>query len=407
MLLKNVLNRKYYLLLDQALVSLLNFGSLFLFSKFATIVLFANFVLAYSYSNLIFILGTYFLSTPVLVLLPKKPRIQNTTYLALILLFAFILVLLASALCYPLMRMQISESSFILFFTMTFMMVCFDLLKKFVFAKANIKFINTLLPTLILVALFFLGVFVFSQQLTLNLIFTIYSISFFVASIVLLIYFKYERLFNVSKIIINKNLSIGYLKEHYVFAKWIIIGGILFWAYSQGIYILAEFLGVNEFGLGKVRTIQNLLGLFSILIISMENHFLPQFSRNVANLNHHMKLFYVKYSWAIIVIFLVSIPVVYYVYELFYKDKYGDGTLIMGIIWLTQLLIVFLRPFAISLKAKEITYPLFFSHFAAIVSMLTVGVLLIVTLNLVGVAITIFMAYLVSNIVILRFYKKT
>src|SRR5690606_36532792 len=146
-------------------------------------------------------------STPVLVLLPKKPRIQNTTYLALILLFAFILALLASALCYPLMRMQISESSFILFFTMTFMMVCFDLLKKFVFAKANIKFIYTLFPILILVSLFFFGVFVFSQQLTLNLIFTIYSISFFVASIVLLIYFKYERLFNVSKIIINNNLS--------------------------------------------------------------------------------------------------------------------------------------------------------------------------------------------------------
>src|SRR5690606_28789169 len=125
--------------------------------------------------------------------------------------FAFILVLFASSVCYPIMTMQISESSFILFCTMTFMMVCFDILKKFVFAKSNIKFINTLLPSLILVTLFFLGIFVFSQQLTLNLIFTIYSISFFVASIVLLIYFKYERLFNVSKIIINKNLSIGYL----------------------------------------------------------------------------------------------------------------------------------------------------------------------------------------------------
>src|SRR5690606_11224428 len=276
MLLNNVLNRKYYLLLDQVFISLLNFGSIFLFSKFATVVLFANFVLAYSYSNLIFILSTYFLSTPILVFLPKKSRKENTTYLALVLLFAFILVLFASSVCYPIMTMQITESSFILFCTMTFMMVCFDILKKFVFAKSNIKFINTLLPSLILVALFFLGIFVFFEQLTLNLIFIIYSVSFFAASTVLLIYFKYEKMFNLSKILINKDLYVIYLKEHYVFAKWIIIGGILFWAYSQGIYILSEFIGIDEFVLGKVRTIQNLLGLFSILIISMENHFLPQ-----------------------------------------------------------------------------------------------------------------------------------
>lgn len=394
---------KYFLLADQALYSLLNFGSVFLLSKLTSIPVFADFVLVYSYANLIFIFITYFISSPILVFLPKKWGDSTSDYFSSLLVILLLSILGIYLLSFSFVYLQVPNTGFWSFFGMIFGMVLYDVLKKFIYAGKKMSFIYTALSSSFLVLCFFSLILLFREKLSINFISFIYFLSFGIANLLLILFIHQHRLFKVQ--FLNLKVRIIF-KEHFKYSKWIIAGGFLFWVYSQGVYLIADILGIDDLSIGKVRTIQNLLGLFSILIISMESYYIPIFSSQEKLLPQPVKDFYKKFKFPLILLLLVSLPVLYLTYNWFYEGKYGDGTIILLIIWCSQFLTVMLKPLSMALKAMEITFPLFMTHIAAIISLLTLGVLFIYLWENLGIALAIFTAFLSSNIILFFYYKK-
>lgn len=406
---KYFLKDKYLIFFEQALTSLLSFGAIFILSKLTSISVFGDFVITYSYASFVFIFISYFISSPVLVFFSKKWKSNPLTYLCSLLILSFSGTIIISLICNLILNLQISQVSVWAFLGLNLGMVMNDLLKKTIFASRMVSFVSTVVSSLFLVLLFFGLTFYFSNQLTLNFILTIYSISY-LASIVILILSiaKWGEILKQSKKIKNEilqNLNL-ILKEHYTYSKWIIGGGVLFWAYSQGIYILGEVLGIDKLGLGKVRSIHNLLGLFTILIASMESYYIPKFADKSDNLQNEVKDFYSKLKLPLIAVFLLALPLVYGVYSLVYENKFGSGFWVILIIWLSQIVTVYLRPLAMALKAKEITFPLFHTHLMAAICLITIGSVMIVLFGNMGLALAFFIAFLSSNLTLIYFYRK-
>lgn len=405
---KNLFQNKFYVLLDQALVALLNFGSVFLLSKLASISVFANFVLTYSYSNLIFILVTFFISAPVLVLLPKKDE-NDSSYPASLLALSIIFSLGLSFIGFWFVNQQVGNVGFWFFLGINFSMIVYDLFKKFIFAQTKISFVHTFISSVILVVVFFGMILCLKDSLSVNSILWVYILSFLLSTLFLFIIISSKGFLKQYSFIPSKSnfQKIGIVfKEHYTYSKWIIAAGVLFWGYSQGIFILADFIGVDELGISKMRTIQNLLGLFSVLLMSMESYFIPYFSRKVNNLHQTVKEFYAQYTIGLLVIFLLSIPIIYFAYSFFYEEKYGNGMIIMAILWVSQLIVVFTRPLSMALKAKEITYPLFKSHLVALLGLIFAGSFFIYLWKDTGMSIALFLVYFLSGLTVMYYYKK-
>ncbi len=397
------------ILTEQALTSLLSFGAIFILSKLASISVFGDFVVTYSYASFVFIFISYFISSPVLVFYTKNWKSKPLTYLLSLLIISLSGTIIISLICSYLLNIQIGNVNFLAFLGLNLGMVINDLLKKTIFASRMVNFASTVISSISLVLLFFGLTLYFSNQLSLNFILTIYAISYFVSITILslsiikwgeILVFKH----NIKTDVLN---NINYiLKEHYAYSKWIIGGGVLFWAYSQGIFIMGEIMGIDKLGLGKVRSIQNLLGLFTILIASMESYYIPKYSDAPNKLHQLVNEFYTKLRLPLIAVFLLTLPMVYIVYNFVYEEKYGSGFWIILVIWLSQIITVYLRPLAMALKAKEITFPLFYTHLIASISLIVLGTVVISFFGNLGLALAIFIAFLSSNLVLIYFYRK-
>jgi len=370
---------------------------------------FADFVLVYSYASFVFIFVSYFISSPVLVFLPKKWKSNLLVYIVSLVILAVTGTLFINFICSYFINLQVDNLSFWGFLGLSMGIVVNDLLKKTIFASRIIRFLSTVVSSIFLVCTFFGLILYFSDSLSLNLILTVYSISYIGAiGIMAFCLIKWGKFLKEAVSLKNnkiKNITIIF-KEHYVYSKWIIAGGILFWAYSQGVFILGDALGIDESGIGKVRSIQNLLGLFTILIASMESYYIPLFSGRVENLSESVNQFYKKFNLPLMGIFLISFPLVYGVYYFVYEEKFGNGFWIILIIWLSQIVTVYLRPLAMTLKAKEITSPLFYTHLLASITLISLGALAIGYLENIGLALAIFLSFLSSNMLLIYYYKK-
>src|SRR5690606_11912180 len=185
---KNFFQNKYYVVTDQVLVSLLNFGSIVLLSKLASISIFAKFVLTYGYSNLIFILATYFLSAPILVFFPKKNPTESSSYLASLMALNILSAIILSFIGYWLVQLQVGNISFWAFLGINFSMIIHDLFKKFIFAQNRMSYIYTVFSSFILVLLFFGLILYKGNSLDLNTILWVYTLSFLVSSVIMLLF---------------------------------------------------------------------------------------------------------------------------------------------------------------------------------------------------------------------------
>lgn len=384
-LFEGLYKNKYLIFLDQSLLSVITFGSILALSKMASVNVFGSFVVTYSYSYFIFIFCTFFLSAPILIFLSKRWENEEGKYLLTTLGLNFILNLFFSLICFFFLKKQISEISFFLFFMLSFSMTFFDILKKFIFSSKTVEVVYGLVATIILNLIFFSGLFIFRNGLNLNLILNVYWISFFAGNLFLLGSIIYKRVFVMTTFPRLENIY-KFNKEvfsvHFKYSKWIILGGIAFWGYSQGVYILAKSFGISDFNIGKVRTIQNLLGVFNILLISLENHYTPIFAGKATETNldglTNMVMRIIKENYKkILVLFVLSVPLGLLFYEMVYGEKYGSGTVVFFIFLLIQLLLVGIRPFSIALKSIENTSPFFVSHLFAVISLI-IGVPILV-----------------------------
>lgn len=413
--LKNVLKDKYLILLDQALLSIVNFGSIIALSSLAKVSAFGDFVIAYSYGYFVFILSSYLFAAPILVFLSKKWHHTKSVYLVGCSTFNLLINLFLAIGLSFFISYQVNSIFLPFFFFFTFGMSFFDLLKKFIFSSRAIKIKYAVISTLILNICFFSLLFYYRQDLTLNNILLIYGISFCLGCLLLLFFiirkaapfFKTQTLSKVVDLRLYKTIFL----THFNYAKWIILGGIAFWSYSQGIYILAKAYNISDFTIGKVRTIQNLLGVFNILLIALENHYTPIFSKKVIlgnslNLTKDVRAIFKENYLKFSLLFALAIPIGLLFYNIIYSDKYGEGVIIFFIFFTVQVLLLLIRPIGIALKALEKTKPFFTSHILAAFVMVSSFSLLVLCKIDYSIVLSIVAANIIYTIYIGWYYIK-
>lgn len=405
-------NAKYLILIDQALLSAINFGSVFVLAKVAAINVFASFVVLYSYHLLIFLFVSQFLALPILVFLSKKWKKNKGEYLTSLLIINGVICFVMSLIAWYFLKKQIDFLPFNYFFLMVINITTFNILKRFVFGSNSIHVKFALLSTFILDIIFFSGLFIGNMSSLSNIV-IIYAVSFFVANCLLLFFFIRKNIFqDISKNYYHQFTSFTreILLKHFNYAKWILIGTIGFWVYTQGIYIIANFCGVDDFTIGKVRTIQNLLAVFSVLAISIENHFTPIFCENL--ISNHVKAsslirnFFTEEYKKVSLLFLLSIPIGLLIYYFIYFEKFGDGIFVFFIFLFAQLILICAKPFEITLKCLEKTKIFFISHTTASFCVIITFLILIYINDYFAIPIAALIATLINFIIVLMFFKK-
>lgn len=410
---RRVFNDKYFILADQILTSLMNFGSVLVLSSLLNENIFSDFVILYSYSTLANIVLTTIFSAPILVFGIKKWNEEKFNYLAVNILYFAIFNILFSLIFFVFLRIQLGEIFLSNFLMMNFGMTLIEIFKRFIFSNKVISLVFVPFSSLLMNIVFFGGVFVFRETLDMNTILTIYWVSYVSSSLVFvaLIYFitSVKKEFSLLRAV-NRDFSRTIFLTHFKYAKWVLAGAVSFWVYTQGIYIFGKAIGVSDFTISKLRIIQNLFGIFTILLIAMDNYLTPVFSIKALESEDLIPVvmsdFYKRYTKPLIFIYVMSIPVIYLAYYLLYQDKYGDGILYIFLVWLTQLIAISTKPISIALKAKEVTYPLFFSHLFAAISMIVFGGVLIVFLNDLGLVLTLLLAFIVANFMNYIYFKR-
>jgi hypothetical protein len=410
---RRVFNDKYFILTDQILTSLMNFGSVLVLSSLLNENIFSDFVILYSYSTLANIVLTTIFSAPILVFGIKKWNEEKFNYLAVNILYFAILNIIFSLIFFVFLRIQLGEIFLSNFLMMNFGMTLIEIFKRFIFSNKVISLIYVPFSSLLMNLVFFGGVFVFRETLDMNTILTIYWISYVSSSLVFvaLIYFltSVKKEFSLLRVV-NRDFFRTIFLTHFKYAKWVLAGAVSYWLYTQGIYIFGKAIGVSDFTISKLRIIQNLFGIFTILLIAMDNYLTPVFSIKALEsedlIPEVMSDFYKRYTKPLIFIYVMSIPVIYLAYYLVYQDKYGDGMLYIFLVWLTQLIAISTKPISIALKAKEVTYPLFYSHLFAAISMIIFGGVLIVFLNDLGLVLTLLLAFIVANFMNYIYFKR-
>lgn len=412
--LNNILsNSKIGIFLEQGFISVLNFGSIFLFSKYLSISDFSQFILIYTIISFVFLLTTFFVTSPILIFIPKYWNDKKNIYLMYLL---FINLFLSSIMVYFSFAIYGIFKDFFLTPSIFFFAVfwtSYEIFRKYVYGSQK-KVSILVVTSLMLVFFVFLNVIlnVFFSKLTINIVFEIYAISYtaiFLVAFFSIINFKdLKHEFNESRL--NFNNIIYILRTHFQYSKWLIFGGIAFWFYSQGYFLLVErFLSNIE--LGKIRTIQNITGLFSIIIVVFENFYTPRVATIYLNegkigIINYVKNFYKKNIklGSLLLVFIILWS--YGFYYIFYFEKYNSDQFLIIIFAFSQFILLMVRPLVVSLKAAEITYPFSLAHASSAIFIITFGIILVYSLSGHGMAMGFLLSSVVFSIVIFNYYKK-
>ncbi len=411
--LRIISTEKFLIFIDQSLFALFNFGSIFVLSKLASVTVFSSFVLFQSNIFFLYIFCTFFLSSPILVLFPKKWK-DKETYLKVLFWTNILINLIFSTLLFYFLKKQGINVNYIYIYLIPMLMSLFELFKKYMFSSFKVDFKHAVVSSILLNSLFFLSVVYFKNELSLSTILTLYSLAYLLANLYLLIVFLFLRIVRLSFLFPTfktEDQFVQILAHHFVYSKWIILGGIAFWGYTQGLFIYSKILGVSDLGIGKIRTIQNLLGIVNIFIVSVENFYTPFFSKFItgksdSEVHQLVKSIYIKHSLKVFGIIVLVFVFAIVFYQLLYYEKYGEAFLIILLFTLSQLVLFMLRPLIISLKSIEITQPFFLAHLISVLVMLSLGYFLISSYEYYGMAVTFVGSNVVFTGLVIYFYWK-
>ena len=394
---------------EQGIISSLNFGSILLLSSILSAEVFTKFIVIFSIASFVFIISSCFIATPLMIFLPKHWIGKEKLYLFNILIINFALsslLLLISILIYSFFKDIFFDLNVIIFISLW---SSYEALRKFYYT-INISRKRLLFSSLSLFFVFFTFLFFkyfFYEEITLVTVFAAYSISYAIAFFLAFTPF-YSIKHRFTKI--DFNIIITLLNSHYNFSKWLVLGSFAFWIYTQGYYLIAvEFLLDKQ--ISKVRTIQNILGIFSVLALVIENIFTIDASNYFLKFKEKglvifVNNFFQKAKKYLLIIFFLMLIFAFIIYNYFYESKYGESKGLILIFAISQLLLLALKPLVLVLRVKEFTLPFTVSHVLAALAVSTLGVLSIIQFSALGMALGFLMSSLVFCLTLYLYYRK-
>ena len=262
-----------WILLDQALVSGVNFITGILIARYLG-------VEEFGYFSLIWLVVTFFsglqhavIIAPMLSIFPKYKNIDAKHYWGAVflqqffwLVFSFISLVFAIYL-WSVYSSQAGVKSLI--FPLISTLVAFqtqDFLRKyfFVIKKAHLAFMNDFISYIgQLCALFIL--FSYGGAKTEYVLWVIAATS--AAAIVVSLFFLDKYKFSIYK---SKNIAL----QHWCFSKWLLGAALLQWGSGMNFFLMASGYLLGPLSVGAIKSAQNIVGLINILFMAMDN-FIP------------------------------------------------------------------------------------------------------------------------------------
>ncbi|EPR74631.1 hypothetical protein ADIWIN_0383 [Winogradskyella psychrotolerans RS-3] len=218
----------------------MNFGSVLVLSTVLNETVFSEFVVLYSYSTLINIILTTVFSAPILVFGIKKWDSEKYNYLSVNIICFTIFNIVFSIISFFFLRIQVTQIFLLNFLLMNFGLTLVEIFKRFIFSNKVISTGFAPVSSLLMNIVFFSGIYVYKDALSLNLILVVYWVAYLLASLffVIIIYYKTDIKKELSVLsIFNKDFYTSVFFTHFKYAKWILAGAVSFWVYTQGIYI--------------------------------------------------------------------------------------------------------------------------------------------------------------------------
>jgi len=412
----NFLLNKYQIVLEQGIMSLLNFCLIFVLSKIVSANLFKDFLLGYSIVIIITLIISSFANQPLQVFLRGK---NNKSYFYKVFLMNLLFLLITSIICVIVITnfyyFLIDSLPYII--TLAFVISIYDAMRRVSFVYFQNNFSANLLTSTSVLFFFFLTIFFFYSVDNLN-IENIY-ISLIISYLLGLFIFIFLKVKSIKILLFqkseskNKRTFAEVFKKHYSYASWLVIGIVFFWIYTQGIYFVAEkHLTVEDFN--AVRISQNLVGVLSVLFVTFENTMLVKTSlifeqKKLAGINVFVKKILKKLILPFIVILVLSCLVVTQLYKFYYQDNsfYSDKITYVLYFFLYQFLFGVSRIFVVVLKAINATKYILYSHFlSAIFTILLAQLLFLKFKNGIVLIFIMIFSMLVFSAGIYFFYRK-
>lgn len=397
-------------LFEQAMIALLNFLIILIFSKTLVPSQFAQFIIIHSSISLIFLISSSMWGNPILVFLPTRFNESTSSYVKFLTYNNILFSILFSILCLFLVDSYIRHLTLteIILSSLIVTVWCqYELLRKVHYSLNLVR--DVLLSTLFLVIFFTICCIAFYQKMNVNISLLILLFSYLFSILKLVIKTKGKKPLDlyINKTKINK---IKVFKIHWEYAKWTILGGLLFWLGTQG-YILYLTKFISDTQLGGLRVAINLLGVLSILLVYFENTHTPitsqiYFKKGVNELSLYLKKVAKKSSGPFIVVIIFASLFAYFSFTIVFGDTYShyrNLTLIFGI---NQLIQGLNRPAIVGLRALNRTRHFFYGNLILVLSTFSIGTILAKEYLNFGAALSMMISSLFVTIYFIFAFKK-
>ncbi len=308
------------------------------------------------------------ITKPMLSLAPKMNPIESKLYLNNMLLLQIglsFIIAFVGILLWLLPTIVSFADSYLTFIPilsgLLFFQMAHDYYRKrcFIEDKINLAFMidaALCLGQLILIAIYWL-----QNQLTLELTLTL----ILAANIVSVLIAAFS--FNID---INSVASIkADVKKQFVFSKWLLGTAILQW-FSGNYFIIIGASIIGPVAVGALRMVQNIMGFFHIIFLSLENIAPIEAARQLSVGGWNAMVDYLKKMTfkigiaflALLVIISVGAP---WIIELLYGEAYSSYSYVV-LAYCGLYVFVFLSiPLQFALRTIEMTYPLFIGYISA------------------------------------------
>ncbi|WP_282122580.1 hypothetical protein [Algibacter mikhailovii] len=373
---------KSYLLIEQGIISLLNFGLIFILSRIVSPVIFKEFFLGYSIVIMISLIASNFANQPLQVFL-KKGEGNIMDYISKAILLNILTVLFISILCFLVVYFNYTFllNDLIFIIILGLLVSIYDLIRRISFVYFTNSFLgNALSSSLIIISVLGISAWLyFFGVITPNSVYIALIIGYLLG-VFLILFLKRDFIFYHSKFSKSntKNvLFLNVLKKHYNYARWLVIGIFFFWFYTQGLYFLGEkYIDIEDFN--AVRISQNLVGVLSILFLTFENYMLTKVA-DVFHIEKHkgvalfVKNTFKKVAFKFIISLICISILILYSYKLYYSNNpfYSEKIIYLYYFFAYQLIFGLSRIFAVALKAINGTKYFFYNHcFTAVITLI-------------------------------------
>ncbi|MBZ5749057.1 lipopolysaccharide biosynthesis protein [Metabacillus rhizolycopersici] len=397
-------------LIEQSLISLLNFFIIFLNGKFLSVKDFADFIVIFSSLTFVFLIVSSLWANPILVFLSTKFKDENYKYLNNIYWMNLVTSILLGIITLILVDVFVRNISFSVFCwaLLTIVLWCqYELLRKQSYAKDSLsKLMNA---SIFLVLLYFIGNLVFNYQLTLTISYLLLTISYIfpIVYVITSQRIKHKKQTNLLSENVERSIIV---KSHWDFAKWTILGSGFYWFSTQGYFILVANI-LSDIELGALRTTLNVLGLISIFLVLFENKQIPKASKIYFEKKENQLKVYIsslskKYLLPFLVLITITCFISYMAFDLVFGEQFSNYKYLIVIFGVYQLILGLNRPSVVALRSMNRTKFFYVSNLLSAIATVTIGLILASEFTVLGAALSMVVSASLSTIYFIISYKK-